>query len=86
MDAAHVTSFDPVPRLYALRREEDGEEPAAVLAWGLAFADGRAVTLWLEPYPGAKVGSGSLEAVEELHAPLAGAYVVWADGTSPEEG
>lgn len=86
MADTEAAALDPVPRLYALRRDDDGEEPATVLAWGLAFADGRAVTLWLDPYPGAGITSGSVQAVEELHAPLADAYLVWAGGTTPEEG
>jgi hypothetical protein len=55
MADTEAAALDPVPRLYALRRDDDGEEPATVLAWGLAFADGRAVTLWLDPYPGAGI-------------------------------
>lgn len=50
-----------------------------MVAWGLTFADGRAVTLWLNPYPGARIVSGSVQAVEELHAPFADAYLVWVD-------
>lgn len=68
-------TLDSVPRLYALRRAED--EPAAVIAWGLAFDNGRALTLWCDPYPGAATMYTSLQIVEDYHAPNVGADLVW---------
>ncbi|MGH3855831.1 MAG: hypothetical protein ACRDR6_20560 [Pseudonocardiaceae bacterium] len=67
MDAGvPLHTLDAVPRLYALHREEDEDGPAEVIAWGLAFTDGRAFTLWCDPpYPGAFTAFGSLQMVEE---------------------
>jgi hypothetical protein len=73
-------TLDSVPQLYALHREEDEDGHAAVVAWGPAFADGSAVTLWTNPYPGAATASGSLRTVEEHHAPNVGADLVWLTG------
>ena len=79
------TSLDSVPRLYALHRDDDDEESATVVAWGLAFPGGRAVTLWLDPHPGAGIAIGSVRTVEERYAPIEDAYLVWVDGAPPEE-
>lgn len=48
---------EPLPRLYALHRDDDEDGPPTVVAWGLAFADGSAVTLWADPYPGAAIAA-----------------------------
>ncbi|MGH3718235.1 MAG: hypothetical protein ACRDRI_05205 [Pseudonocardiaceae bacterium] len=49
-----------------------------MIAWGLAFADGRAHTVWCDPpYPGAFTASGSLQMVEQHYAPNASADLVW---------
>lgn len=75
---AQLSTLDPMPRLYALQRDDDEEGTSAVVAWGLAFADGTAVTLWASPYLGAAIMiSGSVRTVEERYAPLADAYLVW---------
>ena len=74
-------TLDAVPRLYALHREEDEGEPAAVVGWGLAFANGDAVTLWCDPQPGAAITVGSLWKVEEYHAPNRGADLIWLTGS-----
>jgi len=79
------TSLDAIPRLYTLHQDDDDEESATVVAWGLAFPDGTAVTLWSEPYPGAGIAIGTLQTVEERHAPAVDAYLVWVDGAPPEE-
>lgn len=73
-------TLDSVPDLFALHREEDGDEPATVVAWGMAFADGSAVTLWTSPYLGAATAAGSLDFVELHHAPCADADLVWLTG------
>ncbi len=73
-------TLDSVPRLYALHCEEEGDEPGGVIAWGLAFADGSAFTLWTDPYPGAGTAYGSLRTVERHHAPNVGADLVWVTG------
>lgn len=80
MDRVPSHTLDSVPQLYALHREEDEDGPATVVAWGLAFADGRALTLWTNPYPGAATVSSSLRAVEEYHAPNVDAELVWLTG------
>ncbi|MGH3770791.1 MAG: hypothetical protein ACRDRW_05250 [Pseudonocardiaceae bacterium] len=77
-DGVPLHTLDAVPRLYALRREEDEDGPAEVIAWGLAFADGRALTLWCDPpHPGAFTAFGSLQTVEQRYAPNAGADLIW---------
>lgn len=73
-------TLDSAPQLYALHREEDGDEPATVVAWGLAFADGNAVTLWCDPCPGSVITVGGLWKVEEYHAPNVDADLVWLTG------
>ncbi|MGH3768920.1 MAG: hypothetical protein ACRDTX_27865 [Pseudonocardiaceae bacterium] len=73
-------TLDSVPDLFALHRAEDGDEPAAVVAWGLAFPDGSAVTLWTRPYLGVATGVGTLEMVEQHHACNVGADLVWLTG------
>lgn len=52
-----------------------------MVAWGLAFADGSAVTLWTDPYPGAAVACGRLCNVEALYARHCDAYLTWMTGT-----
>lgn len=73
-------TLDCVPQLYALHREEDEDRPASVVAWGLAFANGDAVTLWCDPHPGAVITVGVLWKVEEHHAPNHDADLVWLTG------
>jgi hypothetical protein len=73
-------------RLYALHREEDEDRPAEVLAWGLAFPNGDAVTLWCAPSPGAVVSLSVLWKVEAYHAPRHDADVVWLTGPSSTVG
>lgn len=68
---------EPIPRLYALHRDDDEDGPPIVVAWGLAFADGSAVTLWTDPYPGAAVACGRLCNVEPLYARHSDAQLVW---------
>ncbi len=84
---AFETVSEPIPRLYALQCDDDEEEgPPTVVAWGLAFADGSAVTLWNDPYPGVAVASGRLDNVEVLYASYVDAYLVWPTGAPAEEG
>ncbi|MGQ0774989.1 MAG: hypothetical protein ACT4NY_11330 [Pseudonocardiales bacterium] len=73
------TELDPLPRLYALHKENEAGGPAIVAAWGLAFADGSALTLWCdEPYIGAStVANNSVQTVQEYIADRVGAYFVW---------
>jgi hypothetical protein len=80
------TASEPIPRLYALHRDDDEDGPPTVVAWGLAFADGSAVTLWTDPYPGVAIAvSGSLRTVEERYARYADAYLTWPTGVELEE-
>ncbi|MGH4017801.1 MAG: hypothetical protein ACRDT0_00870, partial [Pseudonocardiaceae bacterium] len=74
-DGVQVSALEPIPQLYALHRDDDDEGGAAtVVAWGLAFADGSAVTVWSNPDYGAAVAvSGSVQAVEQTHAHFADA-------------
>lgn len=75
-----IETSEPIPRLYALHRDDDEDGSPTVVAWGLAFADGSAVTLWNDPYPGAAVAiSGDVRTVEERYARYADAYLVWTD-------
>ncbi len=75
---------EPIPRLYALHRDDDEDSPPTVVAWGLAFADGSAVTLWTDPYPGAAVARGRMCNVEALYARYSDAYLTWMTGTYAE--
>jgi hypothetical protein len=84
MDAQHT--LDSPPRLYALHREEDEDGPAEVLAWGLAFPNGDAVTLWCTLEPGSAITVGELWKVEEYHAPSRDADMVWLTGPSSTAG
>ncbi|MGH3864568.1 MAG: hypothetical protein ACRDQ4_00270 [Pseudonocardiaceae bacterium] len=70
----------PQPQLYALHREEGEDGPPGVVAWGLAFPNGDAVTLWCTLEPGSAITVGELWKVEEYHAPNADADLVWLTG------
>lgn len=75
----HLSShtLDSVPQLYALRSERDEDPPGTVVAWGLAFENGRALTVWCDPYPGASTMYTGLQTVEGYYAPKAGVELVW---------
>ncbi len=84
--ARRPATIDAIPRLYALQREDDDGEPPTVVAWGLAFPDGSAVTLWSNPYPGAAVAvSGDVRTVRERYARFADADLVWLTDTVPTQ-
>jgi len=75
-------ALDSVPRLYALQREVNDDEPATVVAWGMALADGSTVTLRCGSESGAAVAVGTVQNLAE-RARLTGVDLVWLPDPMP---